>query len=105
MSRIGKKPIAVPKGVTVNVSAGAVEVKGPKGSLKQLVPPGIQFELKGAELIATPERDQWLTCMRETVADQPFDSEFKLYLMEQLFVPAEGVRRRVEKIRGTGHER
>jgi len=50
--------------------------------------------------IATPERDQWLSCMRETVAEQPFDAEFKTYLMQQLFVPAEGVRRRVEKIRG-----
>ncbi len=55
--------------------------------------------------IATPERDQWLTCMSETVAEQPFDTDFKTYLMEQLFVPAEGVRRRVEKIRGTEHER
>jgi hemoglobin len=54
--------------------------------------------------IATPERDQWLTCMRETVAEQPFDTEFKTYLMEQLFVPAEGVRRRIEKIRGTERE-
>jgi large subunit ribosomal protein L6 len=57
MSRIGKKPIAVPKGVTVKVSPGAVEVKGPKGSLKQAVPPGVVFELKEAELIATLERD------------------------------------------------
>ena len=55
--------------------------------------------------IATPERDQWLTCMSETVAEQPFAINFKTYLMEQLFVPAEGVRRRVEKIRGTEHER
>jgi len=45
--------------------------------------------------IATPERDQWLTCMSETVAEQPFDEAFKAYLMEQLFVPAEGVRRRI----------
>ncbi|MSO50186.1 MAG: 50S ribosomal protein L6 [Acidobacteria bacterium] len=57
MSRIGKKPIPVPKGVTVNVSAGAVEVKGPKGSLKQPLPPGIKFELKGAELVATQEQE------------------------------------------------
>jgi hypothetical protein len=33
--------------------------------------------------------------MAETVAEQPFDPAFKLYLMEQLFVPAEGVRRRI----------
>ena len=56
MSRIGKKPIAVPKGVNVSVHADAVEVKGPKGTLRQLVPPGVKFELKGSELIATPAR-------------------------------------------------
>lgn len=46
--------------------------------------------------IATPERDQWLTCMAESVAEQPFSPDFKKYLMEQLFVPAEAVRRRCE---------
>ena len=57
MSRIGKKPIAVPKGVTVTVHPDAVEVKGPKGALKQRVPPGITFEMNGAELVAKTERD------------------------------------------------
>jgi large subunit ribosomal protein L6 len=56
MSRIGKKPIPVPKGVTVSVQKDAVEVKGPKGTLKQRVPPGVTFEVKDAELIATTER-------------------------------------------------
>jgi large subunit ribosomal protein L6 len=56
MSRIGKKPIPVPKGVTVTVKGDAVEVKGPKGTLSQRVPPGIKFEVKGAELLATLER-------------------------------------------------
>jgi large subunit ribosomal protein L6 len=55
MSRIGKKPIPVPKGVTVNLRGGAVEVKGPKGTLTQSVPPGVVFELKGAELVALTE--------------------------------------------------
>ncbi len=41
--------------------------------------------------IATAERDQWLTCMTESVAEQPFAPGFKKYLMEQLFVPAEAV--------------
>jgi hemoglobin len=54
--------------------------------------------------IATPERDQWLTCMRETVAEQEFASSFKTYLMEQLFVPAEGVRRRIAKLHGDSDE-
>jgi len=44
--------------------------------------------------IGTAERDQWLTCMSESVAEQAFAPEFKRYLMEQLFVPAEAVRRR-----------
>lgn len=44
--------------------------------------------------IAMAERDQWLTCMTETVELQPFATDFKKYLMEQLFVPAEAVRRR-----------
>ena len=32
--------------------------------------------------IATPERDQWLTCMAESVEEQPFAPDFKKYLME-----------------------
>lgn len=56
MSRIGKRPIPVPNGVTVKVHADAVEVKGPKGTLTQRVPPGVKFELNGAELTASPER-------------------------------------------------
>ena len=49
--------------------------------------------------IATAERDQWLTCMTESVAEQPFAPGFKKYLMEQLFVPAEAVRRHCTAIR------
>ena len=43
MSRIGKKPIALPKGVSVKIAADAVEVQGPKGKLRQRLPPGIVF--------------------------------------------------------------
>ena len=35
MSRIGKKPVAVPKGVTVEVQGNTVAVKGPKGELRR----------------------------------------------------------------------
>ncbi|MDH4125330.1 MAG: group II truncated hemoglobin [Gammaproteobacteria bacterium] len=49
--------------------------------------------------VASAERDQWLSCMGETVANQPFADDFKIYLMQQLFVPAEAVRRRVELLR------
>ena len=43
MSRIGKKPIPLPKGVSVKIAADAVEVQGPKGKLRQMLPPGIVF--------------------------------------------------------------
>jgi large subunit ribosomal protein L6 len=57
MSRIGKKPIAVPQGVTVNVHDGAVEVKGPKGTLRQAFPRQIRFALDGTELTAKTESE------------------------------------------------
>ena len=57
MSRIGKKPIPIPKGVTVKVAADAVEVQGPKGKLRQLLPPGIVFAQEDGNLVARLERD------------------------------------------------
>ena len=57
MSRIGKKPIAIPKGVTVKIGGGAVEVQGPKGKMRQAVPPGIVFAQDKEALIATLERE------------------------------------------------
>ena len=39
MSRIGKRPIAVPDGVEIDVKSGMVSVKGPKGELSQVVSP------------------------------------------------------------------
>jgi len=57
MSRIGKKPIPIPKGVTVKVAADAVEVQGPKGKLRQPLPPGIVFTQEDGTLVAKLERD------------------------------------------------
>jgi large subunit ribosomal protein L6 len=53
MSRIGKKPITIPKGVTVKVVDGAVDVQGPKGKMRQAFPPGINFELADGHLKAS----------------------------------------------------
>jgi large subunit ribosomal protein L6 len=57
MSRIGKKPIQIPKGVTVKVAGDAVEVQGPKGKLRQPIPPGITFAQEDGALVAKPERE------------------------------------------------
>ena len=57
MSRIGKKPIVVPKGVTIKVVDGAVEVQGPQGTLRQAHPAGINFELADGQLSAKRSTD------------------------------------------------
>lgn len=53
MSRIGRKPISLPAGVKVQISATAVEVQGPKGKMSVPLPPGIRFEQKDDVLTAT----------------------------------------------------
>ena len=57
MSRIGKKPITLPKGVTIKVLDGAVEVQGPKGKLKQGIPGGIDFSMADGTLVAKRSSD------------------------------------------------
>ena len=56
MSRIGKKPFVLPKGVTVKVNDDAVEVQGPKGKLRQAIPPGVKFAQEDGSLVATMVR-------------------------------------------------
>jgi large subunit ribosomal protein L6 len=57
MSRIGKKPISIPKGVTVTVQDRELQVKGPKGVLKTSVPEGVTFKVDGEKLIAERATD------------------------------------------------
>jgi large subunit ribosomal protein L6 len=58
MSRIGKKPITLPKGVTVNIAPDAVEVQGPKGKLRQPIPPGIVFAQSDGGVVASLAREE-----------------------------------------------
>ncbi|PYR57508.1 MAG: 50S ribosomal protein L6 [Acidobacteria bacterium] len=74
MSRIGKKPISIPKNVKVDVQPGIVEVQGPKGKLRQPLPPGIAFKLDGDHLQATtlhedPELGKFHGLARSLVAN------------------------------------
>jgi large subunit ribosomal protein L6 len=57
MSRIGKKPIAVPKGVTVKIEGNTVAVQGPKGKLETALPRGIRMEQQDGHLVALREND------------------------------------------------
>jgi large subunit ribosomal protein L6 len=51
MSRIGKKPIEIPKGVTVDVKGDTVSMKGPKGSLSRAMPPHVKARKEGEAIL------------------------------------------------------
>ena len=53
MSRIGKKPVVVPKGVTVQASGTSVSAKGPKGDLVVTLPPAVKAEVKDGAVVVT----------------------------------------------------
>jgi large subunit ribosomal protein L6 len=57
MSRIGRKPIALPKGVTVKIEGNTVAVQGPKGKLDTQLPPGIRMEQQDGHLVAIRDND------------------------------------------------
>jgi large subunit ribosomal protein L6 len=67
MSRIGKKPVAVPSGITANVEGQTVKVKGPKGALSFVVPDDVAVKLDGGQIKVDPRnetkraRSQWGT--------------------------------------------
>jgi large subunit ribosomal protein L6 len=58
MSRIGKKPIPVPTGVTVSVEPQLVRVNGPKGELTERIPRDITVAQEGEDLIVTRPTDR-----------------------------------------------
>jgi len=61
MSRIGKKPIPVPKGVTVSLKGQEIAVKGPKGELKRPVAPLVKVAVAGTEVTVTRDQNDGAT--------------------------------------------
>ena len=57
MSRIGKSPIAIPAGVSVQVKDNTVTVKGPKGELTQVVNPDIKVEEENGHIVVSRPGD------------------------------------------------
>src|ERR1700732_2559613 len=57
MSRIGRKPIPLPKGVAVKIDGSTVNVQGPKGKLDTQLPRGIRMEQQDGNLVAIREND------------------------------------------------
>ncbi|MGH9504592.1 MAG: 50S ribosomal protein L6 [Terriglobales bacterium] len=57
MSRIGRKPIPLPKGVAVKIEGDMINVQGPKGKLDTQLPRGIRMEQQDGNLVAIREND------------------------------------------------
>lgn len=57
MSRIGRQPIDVPSGVTVQSADGQINVKGPKGTLTHFVPEHVGVKLDGGKLVVERDSD------------------------------------------------
>ena len=58
MSRIGRMPVAVPAGVTVDIAAeNKVTVKGPKGTLERVLPKEMEIKLDGDKVVVTRPND------------------------------------------------
>jgi large subunit ribosomal protein L6 len=58
MSRIGKLPIQIPSGVTVNVGSGKVSVKGPKGALEHFVPSHVTVKVDSGSVVVERSGDE-----------------------------------------------
>ncbi len=58
MSRIGRKPVAFPKGVKISENAGIVKVEGPKGTLSSKLPEGITMVLGEGDLVIERKSDE-----------------------------------------------
>jgi large subunit ribosomal protein L6 len=58
MSRIGKRPVTVPKGVTITQKGNALTVKGPKGELQRTLPADIAVAVSAEEITVTRPSDE-----------------------------------------------
>jgi large subunit ribosomal protein L6 len=57
MSRIGKRPVAVPSGITANVEGQTVKIKGPKGALQVVLHDDVAVKLEGDQIKVDPRSD------------------------------------------------
>ncbi|HXI02922.1 MAG TPA: 50S ribosomal protein L6 [Candidatus Saccharimonadales bacterium] len=95
MSRIGKMPVVLPKGVSLKVSPASVEVKGPKGVLTSPLPPGISCSVEeGRALIRR---------RAETKRERAFHGLARALLANAVKGVSEGFSRQLE-LQGIGYK-
>jgi len=57
MSRIGKKPVPIPSGVTANIEGQTVKVKGPKGTLQVVLPEDVTVKMESGSVQVDPRNE------------------------------------------------
>jgi large subunit ribosomal protein L6 len=53
-SRVGKRPVVLPKGVTLTVANGKIDVKGPKGAVSKALTPNVKVKVDGTDILVVP---------------------------------------------------
>ena len=94
MSRVGRKPISIPTAVKVSIEPGAVEVHGPKGKLRQIVPGGVRCELNDGEL--------WVRLVREDRSLGKFQGLARSLVANAVRGVSEGFKRELDLV-GIGY--
>jgi large subunit ribosomal protein L6 len=54
LSRVGKRPVELPKGVTASLAQRKIDIKGPKGQLSMTLPPNVDVKVEGAKITVQP---------------------------------------------------
>ena len=92
MSRVAKKPIALPKGVECKVASDAITVKGPKGTLQFAAPQGVEIGVQGSEVQLKAKDD----------ADTKMAGTARALLANMVKGVSEGYQRKLELV-GVGY--
>src|SRR5438046_2154285 len=94
MSRKGKLPIALPKGVDVKVTDNEVAIKGPKGTLHQALVKGVNVQVDGTHLVVSLDE--------ESPADEAFHGLYRTLLQNMVDGTTTGFSKKLEMV-GVGY--
>jgi large subunit ribosomal protein L6 len=92
MSRVAKKPVALAKGVEVNIQPGQVSTKGPKGTLSMALPQGVEVRVEDGHAVFSPRSD----------ADMAMTGTMRAILANMVKGVSEGFERKLELV-GVGY--
>lgn len=99
MSRIGKLPINIPAGVTVDIKDNVVTVKGPKGELSQTVNPSIKVSIENGQVLFTIDEENTSV---EQKQKQAYHGLYRSLINNMVVGVSEGFKKEMELV-GVGY--